>query len=155
YFGPVGAPPFVFPVGQRVEVTVETTGSSVNPAMPLTRLHSADDSFIQVFTPVIPNSGVIEVDSTQPLEVTWQRPAGHPEEPEHNKLIVALWDIAGPSLVGEVRCGFDLAKGRGVIPMSLLHEVKVQVDPVNPIPGAAFRVLVGDRRGVRAGGVSY
>ena len=159
YFGPVGAPPFVFNVGERDLVTLETTGSPENPPLSPTQLHSAPVTFIQVFTPVIPPSGVIVVDSTKPFEITWQAPpkSDDAEDDGHgkNKLVVSLWDLAGYTYVGEVRCGFDLDKGHGEMPASLLREVKARVLPQAPIQGAALRVLAGDRREARAHGVSY
>jgi hypothetical protein len=158
YLGIPNNPPFVFPVGQRVEVTVATTGSSTDPPLELTRLHSAEASYVNVLSPSIPsdgpNAGIIVIDSTKPLEVTWQPPAGQqPGKP--NKLVVSLWDVVGPTVAGEVRCGFDLDRGWGVMPASLLHQIKTAVDPANPIQWAAFRVLVGDRVEYRGGGVSY
>jgi hypothetical protein len=159
YFGPVGAPPFVFNVGERDLVTLETTGSPENPPLSPTQLHSAPVTFIQVFTPVIPPSGVIVVDSTKPFEITWQAPpqSDDTEDDGHgqNKMVVSLWALAGYTYVGEVRCGFDLDKGHGEMPASLLSEVKARVLPQAPIQYAALRVLAGDRREARAHGVSY
>ncbi len=156
YFGQGG----VFPVGGRVDVTVRTTGSTTDPPMEATRLHSAKDTFVNVTAPVIPssgpNAGVIVVDSKRAFEVTWQPPtASGADEPEDNKLVVSLWDLAGATTVGEVRCGFDLASGHGMMPASLLHAVKAAVNPVGPIQYGALRVLVGDRKEYRRDGVSY
>lgn len=146
-----GSPPFIFPMGTTVEVSVQSTGYGTNPAIPLTRLYSADEERVKVLTPVVVG-GTLTVQSTQPLIVTWIPPSSE-NQTENAKMIVALYAIAGTSQLGEVRCGFNLAAGRGVVPESLLRAVKNRVNP-NPAP-SFMRMFIGDRQEIRAGDATY
>jgi len=133
-------------------VTIQSTGSITNPALPLTTLHSAKASFVQFLTPVIPSSvsETLIVQSTQPLEFTWQKVPGL----EGVRIAVSLWDIGGIGGIGEIRCGFPAEDLHGTLPKSLLQAVKTFVSGVG-LSGAILRVLVGDRKEVKENGVSY
>lgn len=158
----IGGPPFVYPRDRRVSVSVETTGGSGLPALPKTELHSASFPFLEVLEPVIPPVGELVIPSDQDFHVIWKPPvhgkgrsAVGASSRSEARVVVSLWFIAGFTLDGEIRCGFPVSAGRGVIPASLLREMRERISPDAPIPSAILNVFLGDQREVRPGGASY
>lgn len=159
----VGGPPFVFPRDRSVGVRVETTGASGIPALPATVLRSASFPFLEVTRPLIPPAGEIVIPSDHDFRVVWKMPArrrhpaaggGDGECGEDARVVVSLWFISGTLLDGEIRCGFPVSARQGVIPASLLGEMRERISPDSSI-GALLDVKLGDQREVRPDGASY
>lgn len=156
-YGFVGGPPFVYPVGQSIHVGVQATGEGALPALPPTDLCSPAVDFLRVLAPVLPPSGDLVIRSNKDLTVVWKLPeeGQRAEGCGEPRVVVDLFFIAGAVLNGEIRCGFPLSARRGVIPASLLHEMRSRISPASPIGGALFRVAVGDQLEARSGTASY
>ncbi len=157
-----GGPPFVYPTDRSVSVRVETTGGSGLPALPPTELRSSPFPFLEVIKPVIPPVGELVIPSDEDFRVLWKPPvhgknrsADGADWGREARVVVSLWFIAGFTLDGEIRCGFPVSAGRGVIPESLLREMRERISPDAPIVSANLNVFLGDQREVRPGGASY
>jgi hypothetical protein len=150
YFGPLAESSYIYRPDRSEAVTVESTGSPEFPAMPRTTVHSVTGTF-RVLQPEVQGGLPLVVKSNLPLELQWN--ASTPLQ--KGKMAVSLWFVAGPALIGEVRCGFELEAGHGSLPASLLREVKARVSPDRPVEHAALRMVAGDRSEVRSAAASY
>lgn len=132
-------------------VQFEKGGVVAFPAIDAVTLHSPPPGTIQITTPVLPPDGqAVIVKSDAPFEVRWPAPAAVP----HQKMLVSLYFVTGPTRVGDIHCAFPLSDGVGAIPQRLLEDLKKRVGGTTGL-GGRLRVLVGDQRAIEVSGASY
>ena len=102
--------------GQRV--TARLQGASSIPKSPLMTVRSplyAD--VVRVEMPKPTETGEIMVKAADGLMLKWNVPAGPMRS---QKLIATLFSFSSDSMIGEMRCGFNLAAGNAKIPAKLM-----------------------------------
>lgn len=102
--------------GQRV--TARLQGTSSIPKSPLMNVRSPlFTDVVRVAMPIPTETGEVVVNAADGLILKWNVPAG----PIRNqKLIATLFSFSSESMIGEIRCGFNLASGSAKIPSKLM-----------------------------------
>lgn len=135
--------------GQRVKISLQGAGSVSK--MPLTVLRSprfADE--VRVTSPTPTETGEIVANAADGLTLTWNVPSGPLRK---QKLIATLFSFASESMIGELRCGFDLAAGTASVPAQLMTALK---NRLGDGPAYGFiHVRTGDFKIVRVGKAAY
>jgi hypothetical protein len=134
--------------GQRVRVRLEGTDSIPSFATTLRSPRFAD--LVRVTSPRPAASGEIVADASKGLEVEWNVPRG---PLGRQKMVVVLFAFSSESMVGELRCGFALGKGKAWVPAQLLTALRNRLGP-----GPAFgfiHIRTGDFKIVRRQHAAY
>jgi hypothetical protein len=171
YFGTDGGPPPIvvlsadeyghyaafpeqpfFDRASSMALQIEKSATTTFPAIDALSLQSPQPGMVEILSPVVPANGdPVLVASGKPFEVRWPVPLSGAAS---QRMLVSIYFVAGLSRVGDVHCAFPLATGKGVIPASLLTDLKTRLGGTVDL-GGRLRVLVGDQRIVGSDKWSY
>lgn len=140
----------VFPSDDALQVVVESAGTDSFPAMAGQALRPPPAELVPVTAPAT-DAGVLTVDSTTSLPITWTAPA---TPQSGGRMIFEYSVIDGPasSKIASIFCSYPLSAGSAAIPANLLAEVRARIGA-----GAVgyLKVYAGGAKEVADAGVSY
>jgi hypothetical protein len=147
YYDYAGA---VFPATDELLLQIEASSTATFPSMSVQSLPLPPVDPFVVTKPALPESGVLAIPSTKPLEIAWTVPSGANAD---LRVGVRLNEMNGEgSKHATLYCSFPLPEGAGKVPAELLSEIENQV-------GANGRGLVevhaGSQKEFTSKGASY
>jgi hypothetical protein len=157
YFVPFELDGLLFPRAAGIVVQLEKPAFGAFPAMPVQSLKSPAFDKVTVTAPTVPDAGVgvnptLPIKAGEPYTITWQVPASPPADQRVFVSVFSLFPPAGATHKADVFCSYALSTGQGVIPASLLTEVKSRV---GANASGNIHIYAGSQKEVVAGSASY
>jgi hypothetical protein len=148
--------PPLFQFLDSTKIQTELTGAPGFPPLRVTTLRSSSFDTISVTAPQLPDSGVLAISSTAPLELQWDVPvlSRHAILGRHPQSLSVRLFVLGPERWGQLYCSWPIAQGRGTIPALLSNAFRNQLGGTGALDGN-IDVYSGELREMATAGSSY